>query len=34
VEPQLLPLQVAVALAGVGHGVQDVEPHDVTLVSS
>jgi hypothetical protein len=31
-EPQLLPLQVAVAFAGVGHMVQDVEPHDVTLV--
>jgi hypothetical protein len=27
-KPQLVPLQVAVALAGVGHAVHDVVPQD------
>jgi hypothetical protein len=30
--PHAVPSQVAVAFAGVVHGVQEVVPHDMTLV--
>ena len=34
VTPQVVPLQVAVPLAGCGHGVHDVSPQVATLVLS